>query len=654
MPSKERESTRVSRAVHWDWELPRDRLLWSASLVDLLGGNDMPAETTWEWWEERIHPEDRERERTERQRLAEGHAMRTRNSYRVRGNDGGYVMVSERSFAVHHEGRPNRVIGVINRSEDLDVPRADRTAVLEHLGRGERRFETFVDSMPLLAWEADAEGWIDYYNQRWYEYTGTTPEEMEGWGWVQVHDPLDLPRMLKVWRNALQTGQPWEDEFRLRRGSDGELRWFLSRAVPMRDGEGRILRWFGSNVDIHDQKLALKERERLLEAEQRLRREAQQANREKDQFLAVVSHELRSPLNAVLGWAQLLSAMPDRDAEEAEAAENIERNARSLAKLIEDLLDVSRIVSGKLEIERQPVDATAAVERAVQAAFPSARKAGVEVVLRKAAAAATVLGSTGRLEQVVANLLSNAVKFGKNGGRVEVTVERRGSQVEIQVQDWGDGIAPEFLSNIFDRFRQADSSTRRKHGGLGLGLSIVRHLVDLHGGSVHASSPGVGQGATFTVFLPICDGETTARPRPAESALKSRPASLAGISIIFVDDDPEARQVVARALLSCGATVTVVGSVAEFLEAVRVSVPDAIVSDIAMPEVDGYGLIERVRGSSNPGMRRLPAVALTAHASEADRVQALQAGFDAYVSKPLDIALLSQVIRELVGRQVGG
>jgi PAS domain S-box-containing protein len=245
-------------------------------------------------------------------------------------------------------------------------PASDLLDAPPRVPSSENEFESFVQSLPLLAWETDPNGWIYYYNERWYEYTQTTFEEMEGWGWVRVHDPLDLPRMLRVFREAVASGEPWEDEFRLRRGSDGALRWHLSRAVPIRDESGRVVRWFGTNTDIHDQKLALEERERLLQIEQRLRHDAERASREKDEFLAVVSHELRTPLAAVVGWTQALRSTFS-DPQLLGPIDRIERNTIALSRLIDDLLDVSRIISGKLEMETSVVDAREALDGALDA-----------------------------------------------------------------------------------------------------------------------------------------------------------------------------------------------------------------------------------------------------------------------------------------------
>lgn len=625
--------------IYWDWEFQHDVITWSGGLSAVVDAPTNEVVTHRHWWEAQIHPQDLPAVQSGLESLLRGEQTRWSGLYRVRGRNGLDILLLDRASLVEHDGQPHRIVGVIERADRVDPqPSSD---LLDRLRLSERRFEMFLENLPLLACEGDAAGWIVFYNQRWYEYTGTTPAEMEGWGWTRVHDPLDLPRMFRVWRRALETGQAWEDEFRLRRGSDGMLRWHLGRGFPLKDADGNVLRWFGTSTDIHDQRLALEERERLL-------REAQSANRTKDDFLAMVSHELRTPLSVVLTWAQMLQDCNVEPSRLQAGLARIERNARLLARLIDDLLDVSRIIGGKFTVLRQPTDLHIPVQQALEALRSVAERKQVRLEFDACPACPPVLGCPRRLQQIATNLISNAIRFCEAGQWVHVALREEPGAVALEVRDGGPGIDPEHLSVIFERFRQANSSVTRTHGGLGLGLYIVRHLVEVHGGTVSAESEGLGRGATFTVRLPALTDALV-----DQSAADSfAPVTLIGRKVLIVDDDPESREVLAVLLTRCGASVAMSGSVAEALEQLRVDIPDVIVSDIAMPVVDGYGLLERLRASEDPSWRALRILALTAHASVQHRAAALRAGFDDYLSKPFDGAMLAQKIAQLASAQV--
>ena len=381
--------------------------------------------------------------------------------------------------------------------------------------------------------------------------------------------------------------------------------------------------------------------------------QAERANRAKDEFLATVSHELRTPLSAVLLWTRLMARGSLDEAKQARALDLIERNAKLQAQLVEDLLDVSRIVSGKLRVEVRPMDLGATVEAALDAIRPAAEAKAIRIESSLEPGAAFVAGDPARLQQVVWNLLSNAIKFTPKGGRVEVRLQRAESHVELSVSDTGEGISPDFLPHVFERFRQADSTTTRAYGGLGLGLGIVRHLVELHGGTVRAESAGPGQGATFIVCLPM-PAVRGAFPRPeaaaaAELSLDELPA-LDGVRVLVVDDEPDARAALAVILQQQQASVTAVGSVAEALDVFEREPPDVLVSDIAMPGEDGFTLIRRVRGLPRGRGRSVPAAALTAYAAREDRMRVLLAGYQSYLVKPVEPAELVAVIANLAGR----
>jgi signal transduction histidine kinase/CheY-like chemotaxis protein len=402
---------------------------------------------------------------------------------------------------------------------------------------------------------------------------------------------------------------------------------------------------------------AADERKQLLDSERTARNEAERASAMKDEFLATLSHELRTPLSAILGWAQVLRRQFKDTPALEQGLETIERNARVQAQLIEDLLDMSRITSGKLRLDIQPTEPARFVEAAIDTVAPAADAKGIRIEKVLDPLAGPVSGDPGRLQQVIWNLLSNAIKFTPKDGKVQVILQRVNSHVEISVADTGIGIAREFLPHVFDRFRQADASTTRTFGGLGLGLSIVKHLVELHGGTVRVKSPGENRGTTFTVDLPLMivhraepAAEREHPKGPKAVPLEFERTDLSGIKILVVDDEPDARDLLRRVLSDCEAEVITAASAAEALVLVAERRPDVLVSDIGMPDTDGYELLRRVRllGAARGG--RLPAIALTAFARSEDRTRALRAGFLVHVSKPVEPAELVATVASVVGR----
>jgi PAS domain S-box-containing protein len=405
--------------------------------------------------------------------------------------------------------------------------------------------------------------------------------------------------------------------------------------------------------DVTERRRIERDREELLARESAARKQAEEAGRMRDEFLATVSHELRTPLHAMLGWLQILRAgklPPDR---RERALETIERNARAQAQLIDDLLDVSRILAGKLKLELQAVDMQTVVEAALETVRPSAeaKQIALQSVLTDGA---MVVGDAQRLQQVVWNLLANAVKFTPKGGRVQIMLEPSETFVEITVTDSGKGISGEFLPFVFERFRQQEGSTTRSHGGLGLGLSIVRHLVELHGGSVRVFSDGEGLGTTFSVRLPMAlvKRRDPSSPTLQSSALPSGlpcPPELSGLDVLVVDDEEDAREMLRSMLEACGARVHVAASASEVLQLAEAQPPDALISDIGMPGEDGYSLIVKFRKLA-PSFRRIPAIALTAYARTEDRTRAMLSGFSSHVPKPVEPLELLAVLASLAGR----
>ena len=398
-------------------------------------------------------------------------------------------------------------------------------------------------------------------------------------------------------------------------------------------------------------------RTRLLSSEKLARNDAERANRLKDEFLATISHELRNPLNAILGWAHMLRLGKLTPANAERAVETIYRNAKSQAQLVADLLDVSRIISGKLRLDVRTVDLISIVNAAMDSVRPAAEAKSIRLQTTLDPAAGPISGDADRLEQIVWNLLTNAVKFTPKDGRIQVRVQRIDSHVEIVVSDSGVGISKEFLPYVFDRFRQADASTTRIHGGLGLGLSIVHQLVDLHGGSVSVQSEGEGKGATFTIQLPFVgmvsnqkDAETV---NPVQSdqinTLEGLP-SLQGLKVLVVDDEADTRELIREVLKECGSEVILSRSVAEALEALEQHKPDILISDLGMPDEDGYSLISKIRALPSERGGHIPAAALTAYARAEDRMRVLRSGFQFHLPKPVDSAELVTVVASLAGR----
>ncbi|MBA3485504.1 MAG: response regulator [Pirellulales bacterium] len=431
------------------------------------------------------------------------------------------------------------------------------------------------------------------------------------------------------------------------------------------DEHGAPTRFDGITVDTTERvqaDLALRESEqRLLDSERAARTEVERASRMKDEFLATLSHELRNPLNAILGWSQLLQMGDSTPQEVDEGIAIIERNARAQTQIIEDLLDMSRIISGKIRLDVQQIDVATVVRAAIETVQPAADAKGLRVRAVIDPRAGPVSGDPNRLQQVFWNLLSNAVKFTPKEGFIQVVLERVNSHLEVSVSDSGEGIAHEFLPHVFDRFRQADASTTRHHGGLGLGLAIVRQVVELHGGSVRATSAGPGAGATFVVALPLTvmhaapDAVTVPERRHPTAApvaiFEKVCAEIAGLRIVVVDDEPDARALLQRLLVDCQATVFTAASADDALTLIEKERPDVLVSDIGIPGEDGFSLIRRVRALTAACGGDTPAVALTAYARAEDRVNVLRAGFQNHLSKPVEQAELIAVVANLAGRK---
>ncbi len=554
----------------------------------------------------------------------------------------------EISFGESHAKGKHVYTGIVR---DISERRRAAAALL----RSEQRYRTMADTAPVLIWEAGTDKLCYSVNQPWLDFTGRTLDQELGSGWAEGIHPDDCERCATIFEEAFDAREQFSAEYRLRR-ADGEYRWVTDRGVPRFDADGTFIGFIGSVMDISERKEAEEEHAKLFRSEQEARQKAEEASRLKDEFLATVSHELRTPLTAVVGWAHMLQSGQLDEQMTAGALDAITRNARSQAQLIDDLLDVSRIITGRLRLDVRPADPVAFIEAAIEAVSPAAQAKGVRVQTVIDTGVGAVAGDPQRLQQVVWNLLSNAIRFTPRDGLVQVRLERVHSRIEIVVSDSGSGISPEFLPFVFDRFRQADMSTTRHHGGLGLGLSIVRHLTELHGGTVNAQSEGPGHGATFTVQLPqvgvYYKDNQGVRVHPA-AELNQEPdptERLDNLQVLVVDDERDTRNMLKAMLSEYGAEVTTAASAAEALSIFSQRKLDVLICDIGMPGEDGYEMIRKVRALPRDQGADIPALALTAYARREDRLQALRAGYQMHVPKPVAVNELVTIIASIVAR----
>src|SRR5436190_10933728 len=523
------------------------------------------------------------------------------------------------------DGRAIGVIGILRDMRELDKARAYA--------------ESLIKNAPDPVFVSDLEGKILQANDAVSALLGFRPDELLEQSLSRFISPEETREFTAALREVVERGVTRNARLNPRSAS-GEVIPTTLNASALRDPDGTVIGAIGILRD-------MRAYERVVRDLEESRRELREADRAKDHFLAVVSHQLRTPLTAMLGWARLLRVGFRDPIRVARGLEVIERNTKLLAQLIEDLLDVSRIVTGKLRIDRRQVDPVAIIEAAIEAVQGVADAKEIQLDASLDPDAGPLLADPDRLQQVVWNLLSNAIKFSPAHGRVAIRLERSGSLARITVSDHGAGIKQELLPHIFDRFRQGERST----GGLGLGLAIVRHIVELHGGAVRAQSPGERQGATFTVELPTLNETGTvaaAAPHPGEGSARTRLAPLRGARLPVVDDDDDAGELLSIILQEAGAAVSTAASANEALEAFERERPDVLVSDIGMPDGDGYSLIRRVRSLEGQSGAKVPAVALTAFARAEDRGEALGSGFQAHLPKPIEPGELTALIAELI------
>ena len=641
--SSEERLTLASQAADigtFEWNIQTNTAYWTKEQEALYGLPPGGFRGSYAHWKELVHPADRSR--VKHQILQAVKAAKEFNTeYRVIWPDGSlhWLKGKGRVFS-DQKGKPLRLLGI---NENI----TDQKQAEEALRDSEERFRLAAQAVAGMVYDWDLKTHDVYRSEGLYRLIGFHPEEVpkkKEWWVKRIHkkDRSQCRKVIKSVFNGEEDCYDFEYQIRHKQGHWVDI-W--DRGYLIRDKQGQLVRAVGSCADITLRKQAEIEREQRLNQERKAREQAEAANRIKDEFLAVLSHELRSPLNPILGWTRLLRTGKNSQEIIDRALETIERNAKLQAQLIEDLLDVSRILRGKLILNKVPVDLKQVIEGVLESVKLAAEVKTIQIQTQLQPNIGQVLGDGGRLQQIVWNLLSNAVKFTPPEGRIDVWLETVGTEVQIQVTDTGKGISAEFLPFVFEYFRQADSSTTRQFGGLGLGLAIVKYLTELHGGTVWAESPGEGQGATFTVRLPLITDPTESR---IESESDLPEIDLTGVNILAIDDEADMRDLVSFILEQSGASVRVAASATEGLLMLNELLPDLLICDLGMPAFDGYSLMRYIRSKSNEEGGDIPAIALTAYAGAGNQKKALAAGFQLHLSKPLEPQKLVNAIAQLL------
>jgi PAS domain S-box-containing protein len=503
----------------------------------------------------------------------------------------------------------------------------------------EQHYRTLSEALPHLVMTCNAAGDCDFLSKQWYDYTGLAEHSSYGLAWLDAVHPDDREEIRRSWLKAVasQAGD-YRHEFRIRR-HDGEYRWFDARVVAMRDAERNVNKWFGSCTDIHSQREAIEERERLLASEQAARQIAEEANRAKDRFLAMLSHELRTPLTPVLAGASVLEMIPDLPDQARNSVRMIRRNVELEARLIDDLLDLTRVANGKLRLSLETVDVHDVMDSVLELFRSEIQVKQQDVHVQKNAAHHYVLADRARLQQMLWNLIRNAAKFTPDGGHIYVRTRDERMHVQISVEDTGIGIEPEQIGKLFNAFEQGDQNMTRQFGGLGLGLAITKALTDVHGGTVIAQSPGAHCGATFTITLPTAAAPEVVQPVVAPAEV--HPEGL--LTVLLIEDHEDTAEVMAQLIRSLGHDVTVVGRVDDALAATQLQTFDLIVSDVGLPDGTGLDFIKAFREHSDA-----PAVALTGFGTDEDVRRCLSAGFTSHLTKPVNFGQLETMIEGAV------
>lgn len=544
---------------------------------------------------------------------------------------------------------PEGAYGVVCYFRDISNQVRARAAIAE----SEVRFRTALSIVADIVWTADPNGAFISEQPNWAAYTGQHWEQMQGFGWLNAIHPDDRLTVEKTWRKASRIQGVYESQGRLWHASSQQYRYFVVRATPLLDAEGNVAEWVGAYTDVHEQRAAEEMRRESQNQMQKALAESEQLGKLKDEFLATLSHELRTPLNSILGWAHMLQSKTVDPEMSVSAISAIYSSARVQTQIIDDLLDVSRILGGKMSLRPKKITLAEILNSAINTVGHAIRAKQITLDVRydQNSDRIALYADPQRLQQVFWNILFNAVKFSTQGAHIDIVVQPSASEVSVVIRDYGVGIDPAFLPHVFERFRQADSSTSRKHGGLGLGLAITRNLVELHGGTIVAQSGGLGSGATFTVNLPLADHAiVSAIPFPSSQSSTAYNFDFDDRRVLLVDDDPQTLQIMRTAFELCRAEIRSCSSAAECLEILKQWRPHLLISDIGMPGQDGYWLIREVRALSFG--RKLPAIALTAYALPADRARVLDAGFNVFVVKPAEPAELLATANMLLEQSV--
>jgi hypothetical protein len=628
--------------VVWDWDMETDELVWNESLQTTYGYDPVQVPKAIGWWLEQVHPDDRARVAAGLDTAIGSGAEAWRDEYRFLKADGSYLSVFDRGFIQRRDGKPLRMIGTM-------VDMTERLNAAEAIRESESRFRQIAESLPQIVWSTRPDGYHDFFNSRWYDYTGMARNGERGWEWSDYLHPDDIERTQAAWKHSLETGEDYSIEYRFKRAGDGTYRWFLGLAKPIRNDAGEIVRWFGSLTDIQYQKEMEAQLGAANAALTQARDAALAASKAKSEFLANMSHEIRTPLNGVLGMTSLLMSM-GLQGEALDAARTIASSGETLLRVIDDILDLSKIEAGRMEIEPTEISLDEVVKDVAALYSAHARAKGIELkTVHPSESRSTVMADSVRLRQVLSNLVSNAVKF-THEGEVELGYSLESQQgvatARFTVKDTGVGIPPERLSAVFESFTQADGSVQRRFGGTGLGLTICKKIVGLMGGDVSVQSV-VGEGSTFTVEIPLqLAVPPDERPRSPQST-DTCPVKP-GLRVLLAEDNP-VNVLVATALLDqLGCQTEVAEDGLRAIAMVAANRYDLVLMDVQMPLCDGLEAARAIRDAEARGARgRLPIVALTANAMESDKKACLDAGMDGFLAKPVTLESLTASLRSI-------
>jgi PAS domain S-box-containing protein len=612
---------RAGRMGAWVRDLATDKVWWSRELEELFGLPAGEFAGTEADFLQLVHEQDRAA-------IAKAVelALTTRADYavefRFRSGSDSWRWMDARGRAIYGEdARPTRLFGIAS-----DI--TDRREAEESARQSEAHFRAMADAIPQLAWIARPDGWVHWYNQRWYEYTGTTPAEVEGWGWQKVPDASVLPAVLQRWQSSIASGEPFEMVFPLR-SADGDFRAFLTRVMPLKDDRGRVLQWFGTSTDITTQ--------------QRVEEALRVADQRKDAFIATLAHELRNPLAPIRNAVEIMRLMGPASAEMKTMRDIIDRQVRHLTRLVDDLLEVSRITQGKVQLRTERVSLEVPLNDAIEAARPLIESSGHTLTVEIPPEPIYLVCDPTRVTQIVLNLLNNAAKFTPRDGRIQLSAAREGNEAVIHVRDTGIGIPAAHLSRIFEMFSQVSPPIERAQGGLGIGLALVRGLVELHSGVIRVSSAGPGQGSEFIVRLPLSAAaveSSTASMAPGPKGMQA-----ARRKVLVVDDNLDAADSLSRLLQHLGQEVREVHDGLEAIEAADRFQPDVILLDIGLPKLNGYDAAREIR--IRAGSRPLTIVAVTGWGQEEDKLRSAEAGFEWHLTKPIDAMQLQAILDKI-------